>query len=848
MSIFGAAKKTNSTVDTKLIGYRVQTSLYGAALPFGYGQTRLSGNVVWTGDWQAIPVVTGGKKGGTGGKAKGGGGTNQQYTYKTALMIGLCQGVIVGIRNIWYNRTKLSIATSTEIYTIIGGGGLIYHPHNETNLVMDHGVGYGSVYSTPVNDFGSPGSTTLTGTQTIPFSAVTGVPTTGQYRLNSDGSYTFAAADVGKTVSMLYSWTIPNTDGTLNDPLGLLQLSLFNGGLAQTAWPYLTTHHPEQAIGYSEMAYVAGEAFDLGSSGAISNLSMEIAFPFRFGGGIVDAEVSVQVVDILTNTAYGAGFPAAYIGSVTNMANYCKANGLFVSMLVDSQRDAASWIGDLLTIANTAAVYSEGLLKFRPYGDTSAIGYGAQFTPDTQPIYDLGDDDFLHADDADPVICVRPSVRDAFNQKSVEWLNRGNGYNAETLDEKDDRMIALYGLRPDSPLQLHAITTHDVAVKVCNTELARSVNIRAQYQFKLGWQYLLLEPMDLVRINDPYIGLSNFPVRIISIDEDENGDLSILAEEFPWGTAGPTLHPKQTTTSFGPGFFSDPGMTNTPTFFEPPDQMTKDQGFALWIGLSGPANWGGASVYMSTDNATYDNIGVQNGPSAMGLLTAALGANPDPDTTHTLSVDMTMSGVALTSYTQAQADAFLPGTLILVDGEIIAYKTATLTAPDKYDITYLRRGVFGTPIGAHVIGSTFCVLDDAMFEYKFDVADIGQTRWFKFASFNDVGAQQQDLAALTAIAYDLTNPNPRYISYPPTNWTQLPGDSLVLADASGGAIIYTLLKAAIEVGDRITIQKTDNSGFTVTIQAAVGDTIDQPGVTSVVLTDPLQVVEILSQG
>jgi hypothetical protein len=839
MSLFGS-HATNSQLNNKLVGYRVQTSLYGTVVPILYGQTRLAGNTIWVNDWQAIPISSGGKKGGSGGKGKGGGGSSQQYDYKTAIIIGLCEGQILGVRNVWYNRTRLALGTSTEPYTIPGGGGT-YHPANEANLLIDHGVAGAHSYSQSANDYGSPGSVTLSGTQQIPLVPTSGTPGVGQYKLNLDGSYDFAAADAGLQVQISYSWVIPNADGSLNNPLGNLAFSLFTGALGQSPWPYLSSHHPEQAIGYSELAYIANEAMDLGSSGAISNLSLEIAGLLQFGGGIVDAEPSMAVYDLLSNPHYGAGFPSASIGDLSKFSAYCKANSLFISPLIDTQRSALQWIGDLCLVGNTVPVFSEGLLKFRPYGDTTAIGNGATFTPDTQPIYDLGDDDFLDQAGQDPVIVNRPTVRDAYNQVLVEWLNRGNGYNAETIDEKDDAAIAVYGLRPASVLQLHGITTHDVAAKVANTELAKSVYVRNQYTFRLGWQYCLLEPMDLVTISDLYLGLNKQPVRILSIDEDEQGTLSITAEEFPWGTATPTLHPKQGTSSFGPGFFSDPGMTNAPTFFEPPDQMTKKQGFALWIGLSGAVNWGGCSVFMSTDNATFENIGMQNGPSAMGVLTASLGANADPDTTHTLLVDMTMSGAKLASFTQAQADGFL--SLVLVDEEIIAYETATLTAPDKYDITYLRRGVFGTPIAAHTIGSTFCMLDASMFAYRFDVTDIGQTRYFKFASFNKTGAQQQNLFVLSSVSYVLNNPNPRRIT---ASCTQLPGDSLVLADATAGSIVYTLLKAEIEIGDRITIQKTDNTSNHVTIAAAAGDTINE--LSTLILSEPQQEAEILSNG
>src|SRR5204862_408647 len=84
-----------------------------------------------------------------------------------------------------------------------------------------------------------------------------------------------------------------------------------------------------------------------------------------------------------------------------------------------------------------------------------------------------------------------------------------------------------------------------------------------------------------------------------------------------------------------------------------------------------------------------------------------LPSHADPDTSNTLSVDLSESQGQLLSGTTADADAFV--TLCLCDGELIAYQTATLTAAHQYELTYLRRGVYGTPIGAHSSGTSFAM-------------------------------------------------------------------------------------------------------------------------------------------
>lgn len=53
------------------------------------------------------------------------------------------------------------------------------------------------------------------------------------------------------------------------------------------------------------------------------------------------------------------------------------------------------------------------------------------------------------------------------------------------------------------------------------------------YRFKLGWKYALLEPMDIVLLTDATLGLAEAAVRITQIEEDDNGELTVTAEEIP---------------------------------------------------------------------------------------------------------------------------------------------------------------------------------------------------------------------------------------------------------------------------------------------------------------------------
>ncbi|HZI56248.1 MAG TPA: phage tail protein, partial [Verrucomicrobiae bacterium] len=228
-------------------------------------------------------------------------------------------------------------------------------------------------------------------------------------------------------------------------------------------------------------------------------------------------------------------------------------------------------------------------------------GNGAVFLPNTQPIYDLSSNDLLT-----PVTVKRPSIADVMNSVSVEFLNRANDYNVEIAEDKDDAMIAVYGLRKASPRQAHAITTTAVAQQVANFLRKREVEIRATYTLTLGWQFNLLEPMDLITLTVPELGYSKKPVRITAIREDDNGQLEIDAEDFPFGTASPTLYPQQSSGGFVPQANADPGNVNTPVVFEAPFLMSQSGQHEIWMRFPVQVLTGAAA--MSGSARTIANI------------------------------------------------------------------------------------------------------------------------------------------------------------------------------------------------------------------------------------------------
>jgi hypothetical protein len=565
--------------------------------------------------------------------------------------------------------------------------------------------------------------------------------------------------------------------------LSALGLSLFTGAPGQTPWSFMVSNHPTQALAYPAVAYVANSAFSLGTSASLPNLSYEVQGPRQFGGGIVDAMPDLILSDFLTNSVYGAGFPSAKLGDLTAYKTYTQAMGLFLSPALTQQQQASQTVTDLMTMTNSDVVWSQGVLKIVPYGDTAVTGNGVTYTPNIVPVYDLTDDDFLGDTASDPITIKRKTQADAYNHVQIEFMDRAADYNLAIAEATDLANIDMYGRRTQQPITMHAICDRAVADKVSSTVLQRALYIRNTYEFKLGWRFCLLEPMDIVTLTHSLLGLNLLQVRITDVEENENGELSIIAEEFPFGVA----HPPQITTQVTSGYSVDanaaPSGIATPLFFEAPIEKTSVTGLGIYAAVSGlDSTWGGANVWVSLDGSTYKKIATINGGARYGRLTAAMAAaSAGSDNVNIVAVALSGTGGQLLSGTTD--DATLLNTLCYVDGEYLSYVTSTLTATNSYTLSNLIRGAYTTATPAHASGAAFARVDDTLPMVEIDPSYIGKQIWFKFTSFNQYQSGETDLSTATAYAYTVTG---AMLKLPPA-----PVDSFLVTVQADGTRQYS---------------------------------------------------------
>ena len=659
--LFGGGHST-STTEQALAGMQLQTSSFGVCIPVAYGTNRLAGNLIDYDDFTKIPHTT------TQQVGKGGGGStvsNKTYTYTAMVLIGLCEGPITSINQVWRDK-----------------------------------------------DLGS-----------------------------------------------LAGWGFSLLPGTR--PPG-------------SAWSYLTTKHPTKAAYYSGITAIAHSAVDLGSSGAMKNYSFEARALLSTEQDPIyttayDARPEQIVPDMLTNAYYGAGFDSSKVADLVTGAGsyytYCKAAGIVISPVFDTQDTASNQLKTVLRATNSEAVWSAGSsggmqLKIIPFGDQAITANGVTYTPNTTPLYDLTFDDFLDTgvNGTDPVTVSRTSTQDVKNCVPVEYLDRAKSYNISIVSDPDPVDVAAFGLKQDQPVSLHMITRTSVALQVSRILAQRNVYVRNQYTFRVGWRYILLEPMDLVTITDALLGLDHKIVRIISVEMPDEGSeeqgLTIAAEEWPFGTGTATLYTVQAPGGTAINVNAAPGPANTPVVFDVPALYRLDPNVPeVYIATSGGALWGGCDVFVSADGTTYQKVGSITAPCRHGVTTATMAAgSAQNDTTSTCAVDLTTSSGQL--QTVAAQVATDKQSLCWCNGELFSYQTATLGAAYNYTLqTLLVRGLYGTTQASHASGSSFVRLDAAPFRFQLPASRVGQLCYLKLVSWNQWGGGYEDISTITATTF-----------------------------------------------------------------------------------------------
>ena len=538
-----------------------------------------------------------------------------------------------------------------------------------------------------------------------------------------------------------------------NYPSEEVGLSLFDGASTQAPWSYVAQHHPNKSLPYNGLAYMAG-VIDLGDSAAMPTYNFEIKGKLLSTGDGVD----VNPADYIRALLDRVGLSDVDIENLDEYRKYCREADLLISTPADADESAVRDIVKEITgLTNAHIFWSNDRYKIVIIEDRPA----GSWTPDKTVQYDLTADDFIPQSDGALVTYQRKDSADIYNRFPVEFSNRANSYEKESVAYQFSEDIANHGLRQANTINARYMYTKERAVKVAEMAARKNKYGRNQYTFTLDWAFCRIEPGDLVRISDKYSGIDRQVVRVTAVTEDDSGMLTVTAVSVPPGNySAATYDVHDVDRPFID--YNKTAPDTIPVIFQPPADLTAD-GLELWIAAKGKEDgWGGCTVYVSDDNTNYRTVGQIAGSARCGKLTQPL--SPMPNHPSGNQAIVTCNDQLLNGTLQ---DAERKNTLCWVDGECMSYTTATLQASGTWLLSGLIRGQCNTAVRMHAKDTDFVRLDNSIFKVPFAKDDIGKKIYLKFCSYNIFGAGNQDLSEVRAYEYTLA---PYYIP-PVTNIT-----------------------------------------------------------------------------
>lgn len=611
----------------KIADFTVSTAEYGSAVPEILGTTRISGNVIYYDDFTAHEHRETQRSGKGGHSSKT---VTISYTYTVAVILGLCEGPIQGLKRVW----------------------------------------------------------------------------------------------IGKDI-----YTYPNDT---------IQLTLFAGETNQKPWAYTLGKHPDKALSYSGLAYMAG-VIDLGDSGSMPNYNFEVVGKLTNTGDGID----VNPADYMRYILDKVGLSDVEIVGLDNYRQYCKAADMLISTPPDetSAKSAREIINEIATLTNAYVFWSNDTFKIVPLDDRDYTGW----KPNRTILYDLSADDFIPQSGGALVTYQRKDSSEVYNQYPVEFINRENGYEKESVSYAVTQDIADYGLRQANTTQAHYLYTKERAVKLAEQLARKGKYERNKYTFKLDWSFCRLEVGDLVTLTDENCGLNKQVVMIDSVTEGTDGLLTFTAVSRPEGTYTAEKYDVHETDRPYINYNKQAPNTDKPVILQPPADLTTN-GLEVWIGARGTGdNWGGCDVYVSDDNAHYRHAGTITSSARIGTLAKVIDAAVD-------TIEVTANGTFLSG---SEQDAKRGNTLCWLDGECFSYQTADLLPGGNYQLTGCMRGQYNTTAESHAAGCNFARLDSTLLKIPFRKEDVGKQVWLKFVSFNIFGSGYQSLADVQAYEYVL---------------------------------------------------------------------------------------------
>jgi hypothetical protein len=299
--------------------------------------------------------------------------------------------------------------------------------------------------------------------------------------------------------------------------------------------------------------------------------------------------------------------------------------------------------------------------------------------------------------------------------------------------------------------------------------------------------------------------------------------------------------------SGGGGGTGSPPLGNTLLFLldipylrDADGQLTTSGFYAALTSADG--TWGGAGLYESSDDSTFNLLQSDSSPASLGYPTTALGAPPSGpwawDTTNTLTIQMVVGTLAGSS----DGDVLAGANGLIVGNEILQFVNVVDHGSGSYTISRLLRGRRGTDTftGSHTTGElAFAPLEGGFLHQPEPLSHIGVLWYYRGVTNNgniaaangvDLTLAGNDLKPYTVVNISGSQDGSNNWTMAWTRRTRFGGSygtgAFTLADGMNGPLNEQTEAYQVDIMSGGTVKRTISTTIPTAVYTAAQQTTD----------------------
>lgn len=392
---------------------------------------------------------------------------------------------------------------------------------------------------------------------------------------------------------------------------------------------------------------------------------------------------------------------------------------------VNAESTARGIIEHLAYVYNFGVVETGGKIKFKNNGNAPSL----EFDTNELGVQNYGAD----IDFEDVLNTSRTDEKTLPETVNFTFSNINFQYENDTQEEKMIGTSSINIISNEIPIVLTEDEGKAVVKRVINTTWAG----RDKFNFSINYDGIELEPLDVVTVNN-----NGFKHNIKITKLERQGGI-IKIEGF---SENATVYDQSNAVGGTSEQKPRPEIKNIAKtdlkILDIPlidNNLINDAGFYMGAYPLSDDTWTGASIFSTYDsNIPYDQKLSFTKELNFGIVQNNINDFKDNivDCTNYIDIELNNSFV-LTSISEDQF--FDGGNLCVINKEILQFKDVEVIGINKYRLTKLLRGRFGTEINTnnHQFGDTFIYLDTSLKNLSKNLTEINKMEFFKTVSFGD---------------------------------------------------------------------------------------------------------------